>query len=849
MKRIALYFLILLVGAGAVLAQGNNPTLFRQPTVSQSSIVFVYAGDLWSVSRDGGDAVRLTTGVGIESNPHFSPDGRWIAFSGQYDGNTDVFVVSAGGGIPRRLTYHPSSDAVTGWTADGKKVLFTSTRVSYANFNRLYALDVTGGGLPEEMPLPMVNRADMSPDGTHVAYEPLSQWQADWKYYKGGQTQPIWIADLSDSSIVKVPRNNSNDKQPMWIGDKVYFLSDRDNGIVTLFCYDTKSNKVEKIINNQGLDIKSASANGKDIVYEQFGTIYTLKAGSKKAKKINIRVAGDFPGVRKRYVNVGNRISSATISPTGARAIFEARGEIFSAPADKGNARNLTNTTGAMERDPAWSPDGKHIAYFSDESGEYMLHLRDQTGMGEVKKVKLGDKPGFFFSPTWSPDSKKIAYLDQQVNLWYLDIATGKSIRVDTNPIGVPNNVMTPSWSPDSKWITYPKQMENRLRAVFLYSLDSKKSHQITDGYADTHYVVFDQSGKYLYLTGSTDVGPTISFADLSGIAHQVTHSVYMVVLRNDIPSPLAPESDEEKIKPEQKEKPKTEKEEKPEAETDKKPEEKPKAEKPAEKGPKPIRIDLDGIDQRIIAIPQVPTRNFNGLYAGKAGTLYLTEVPQGPQAPGQAGLILHKFDLKERKLDTPKRGISGFTLSADGSKMLYRQGRNWFVISTLRPSRPGQGRVKTNEMQAYVDPKVEWEQMFDEVWRGERDFLYDPGTHGLDINKAKALYKPYLQAIAHREDLNYLFREMLNQISIGHMYIGGGESPRPTAVRGGLLGADYKIENGRYRFARVYNGENWNPRLRAPLTAPGVNVKASEYLLGVDGRDIRSTDNRYQFC
>jgi len=833
------------------LSAQSNPTLFRQPTISQNSIAFSYAGDLWTVGRSGGDAARLTTGIGIESEPHFSPDGNWIAFTGQYDGNTDVFVIPRNGGIPKRLTFHPSADRVSGWTRDGKKVLFASSRVSSSNFSKLFTVNMEGGGLPNEIPLPMAQRGDISPDGSKIAYEPLSQWQPDWKYYKGGQTQPIWIANLSDSSIEKLPRNNSNDKHPMWIGDKIYFLSDRENGVVTLFEFDTRSKAVEKVVNNSGLEIKNASANGDTIVYEQFGTIYILKAGTKTPQKVNIRAVGDFPGVRKRFENVGNSIQSSTISPKGVRAVFEARGEIFSAPADKGNARNLTNTVGVMERDPAWSPDGKHIAYFSDESGEYMLHLRDQTGMGEVKKIRLGDKPGFFFSPTWSPDSEKIAYHDQQSNLWYLDVSSGKSVKVDTNPIGIRNNILVPSWSPDSKWIAYSKQLENRLRAVFLYSVDSKIANQITDGLADTHYVVFDRSGKYLYLTASTDVGPTISFADLSGIAHQVTHSVYMVVLRNDIPSPLSPESDEEKVKPEATPKPspaKSEPDEKSSAEEteEKEQTEKPKA--PQSKKPKSVRIDLENIDQRIISVSQVPTRNFNGLYAGAPGTLYLTEVPTAPQAPGQFGLTLHKFDLKKRKLDTPKRGISGFTVSADGSQMMYSQRRAWFINSTVRPTPPGKGRVKTNEMQARVDPRAEWKQMFNEVWRGERDFFYDPGTHGLDIEKAKALYAPYLRAISHREDLNYLFREMLNQISIGHMYISGGDIERPQFVGGGLLGADYKIQNGRYQFERIYSREKWTPRLRAPLTEPGVNVKEGEYLISVNGREITSKDNLFQF-
>ena len=831
--------------------------LFRQPAINKTSIVFSYAGDLWVVPRSGGDARRLTTGIGIESNPYFSPDGNLIAFTGEYDGNTDVYIVPSAGGVPQRLTYHPSPDEVSGWTPDGRSVLFSSTRNSSSNFSRLYTFAIDGGGLPVEVALPMADRGWFSPDGNYIAYEPLSQWQSDWKRYKGGQTQPIWIAKLSDSTIEKVPRENSNDKCPMWIGDKIYFLSDRSGGVVSLFAFDTKSKKVEQIIDNKGLDIKYASAGAGTIVYEQFGTIYTLEAGSKNPKKVEIRAQGDFPGVRPRYEKAGSRIVNAAISPTGVRAVFESRGEIISAPADKGDARNLTNTTNAMERDPAWSPDGKWIAYFSDESGEYMLHLRDQTGMGEVRKIALGSAPGFFSSPVWSPDSKKIAYNDQRVNLWFVDVEKGANVKVDANPFGTRDDVLEPSWSPDSRWITYVKQLDNRLRAVFLYSLDKSQTNQITDGLGDARYSVFDKSGKYIFFTASTNVGPTISFADLSGIAHQTSRNVYAIVLRNDIASPIAPESDEEKIQPEKKDGPppgviptptpaSTET-----ATPTPSPSEQttptPTPTPTPKKEPDPTRIDLDGIDQRVISISQIPTRNFNALYAGKPGILYVTEIPQAAQA-GPFGLTLHKFDLEKRKFEEVKTGINNFRVSANGEKMLFQQGPVWNLVSTTVPAKPGEGVVKTGDMEVYVDPRVEWKQMFNEIWRGERDFFYDPNTHGLDIEKAKKLYAPFLESIAHRDDLNYLFREMLNQIGVGHMYIGGGDQQRPNFVPGGLLGADYRIENGRYRFARVFNGENWNPQLRAPLTAPGVNVKAGEYLLAVNGREVKATDNIYKF-
>jgi tricorn protease len=849
MKRLLFVLLMLIACASPSAGQSQGRTLFQNPTVNRSHIVFVYAGDLWIAPREGGDAKRLTNGVGIETDPVFSPDGRWIAFTGEYDGNTDVYVIASAGGVPKRLTYHPAADQAVGWTNDNRQILFSSTRNSYSSFARLFTISADGS-FPAEMPLPMATEGAFSPDGARIAYQPLSQWQPDWKRYRGGQTARIWIASLSDSSIEKLPRENSNDRNPMWVGSKVYFLSDR-NGATTLFSYDTASKRVAEVVHNTGLDIKSASAGPDAIVYEQFGEIFLLDLKSEKSQKVDIRLAGDLPSVRPRYERVGNRISNARISPAGARAVFEARGEIITVPAEKGDARNITNTTGVMERDPAWSPDGRWIAYFSDESGEYALHLRDQTGMGEVKKISLGNPASFYLSPEWSPDSKKIAFFDKRLTLWYLEIEKGTPVRVDKNPDGLNANVMQPFWSPDSSWIGYIRQTDNHLRAVFVYSLETAKSTQLTDGMSDARYAAFDRSGKYLYFTASTNLGPAFSFAEMSTFPYQSTRSVYAIVLRNDLPSPLAPESDEEKVaeeKPADKPAEKAE-EKKPEAAP-----QMPAGMRPPKKEAEPVRIDFDLIDQRILALP-IPARNYAGLEAGKAGSLFVLEIPPAG-AVAVPGLTLHKFDLEKRKFDKLLDGVTAFDVSANGEKVLYRQGfANWLIASAatlgapLPPGAPGAPSVlRTSEMEVYADPKAEWTQMYNEVWRGERDFFYDPNLHGLNLEEFKKKYAPYLQAVAHRSDLTYLFREMLNQLTIGHMFIGGGDQPRPNFVAGGLLGCDFTIENGRYRFARVYNGENWNPQLRAPLTQPGVNVKAGEYLLSVRGRSLTSSDNVYQF-
>ncbi|HEX4808852.1 MAG TPA: PDZ domain-containing protein [Bryobacteraceae bacterium] len=820
MRIIALLLTFLPILAAA----DSKALLLRQPALGKTQIVFSYAGDLWTVSREGGQAVRLTSGPGIEGNPVFSPDGTQVAFSGQYEGNTDVYTVSAEGGIPKRLTFHPAAETPVAWTPDGSKILFRSAAESYSRFTKLFTVSAQGG-LPESLPLPSGFSGSYSADEQKLVYMPIIPAFDIWKRYRGGRTTPIWIAKLSDSSVEKIPRNNSNDINPVWIGSKIYFLSDR-NGPVTLFSYDPASKKVSQLVQNNALDIKYASAFGETIAYEQFGAIYLFDIHSGKPRRVDIQVSGDVVDVRPSFQKVEAHISNAHISPTGKRAVFEARGDIFSVPVEKGDVRDLTNTPGVAERDPSWSPDGKQIAYFSDQSGEYALHLQPQNGIGSVTTISLGDHPAFFYAPRWSSDSKKIAYTDNRLNVWYIDLEKKQPVKIDADTYQTPFRDLSPVWSPDNKWIAYNKVLKNHLRAVFVYSLDSGTSKQVTDGMSDAIYAQWDKNGKYLYFAASTDQGLSTAWLDMSSIGHQVTRSVYAVVLSKQDPSPVAPESDEEGA-----------------AADAKKPV---KDEKASEKAAVPVHIDFENIDQRIVSLP-IPARHYTGMFAGKEGVLYLLEaVDVMDQFRDQPSNIVQKFDLKTRKTEKLVEHVTGFDLSSDGEKMLIKQSGKWTIASAAAAPKPGEGLLKTDAMEMRVDPRQEWHQMYNEVWRIERDFFYDPNTHGLNLKEAAEKYRPYLDSVSSRDDLNYLFDEMLGELSVGHLFVAGGAMPEVKHVQGGLLGADYKIENGRYRFAKVYFGENWNPNLKAPLTEPGVNVTAGEYLLAVNGHDLRATDNVY---
>jgi tricorn protease len=811
-------------------ASSDPPLLFQNPTLSRTQVAFTYGGEIWTVDRSGGEARRLVTGMDVEGAPIFSPDGTKIAFSGDYDGNVDVYVVDANGGEPRRLTYHPMPDVAVGWTPDGKNILFRSNRASFSDPDQLYAVPA-GGGFPKMLPLPEVETGSLSPDGTHLAYVPNPQWEPQWEGYRGGQTTPIWIANLADSSVVKVPRNNSNDRNPMWVGHTVYFLSDR-NGPAALYAYDVDTHRVTDVVPNHGFDILSANAGPGGIVYNQLGSLHLYDFATRQTSEVHVTIAADMPQLRPHWLKVADQIQNANISPTGVRAVFEAHGEILTVPAEHGDIRNITNSPAIEDRDPAWSPDGRSIAYFSDASGEYELHIRDQKGLQPARVIKLSNAPSFYYTPLWSPDSKKIAYSDKHLNLWYLDVEHPQPVKIDANPYETfGTNSFAVSWSPDSRWIAYNKQLSNYLNAVFVYSLEDRTSRQITDGMSDSRSPVFDKSGKYLYFLASTNAALTTSGLDMTSDQHPVTSNLYMAVLQKETASPVAPQSDDEAVTDEPA----------PAASA------KPAPKRTAAPKSSQTSIDFDGILQRIIALP-APEANYVQLAAGEAGSILMLQAPLTQVVPNPPSLTILKFDLESRRATPLAGSVSSMDVSFNGKKMLFSQGSHWYIASTAEPVRPGAGVLAMDDMEVFSTPRQEWQQMYRETWRIERDFFYDKNLGGLNLAQAERTFQPFVAGIASRDDFTFLTHQMLSYLSTGHLFAGGGTEPDMQHVNVGLLGADYTVENGRYRFARIYNGENWNPRLRAPLTQPGTGVKVGEYLLAVNGQAIHASQDVYSY-
>ncbi len=833
-SRFVLAALILLVVPQAI---AETARLLRNPAISREHVAFVYAGDIWVVGRDGGEARRLTTFHGAEVEPHFSPDGDWVAFSGQYDGNTDVYVVPLAGGEPRRLTWHPDDDVVAGWSTDGHKVVFASGRINAPRpWPRLWTLSVDGG-MPEPLPIPRAFDGTFSPDGKKIAYEMLSAWDVEWRNYRGGQAQPIRLIDLSTHEVEKIPGPRSVNATPVWLGDSVFFLSDRD-WAMNVWEYDTASGSVTQRTHFKEFDCKRLEGGAGTLVFENGGYLYTLDAGGGDPRQLQIQLRGDFPWARPHWVDTNEAIVGASVSPTGKRAVFEARGEIFTVPAEKGDIRNLTKSSGVADRDPAWSPDGQTIAWFSDSSGEYQLVLADQFGNNR-RTIEL-PQPTFFYTPRWSPDSKHLAYGDADRNLWILDIESGDAQLIDNERFAHPVRVIYPEWSPDSKWIAYTKRLKSQYSAIFAYSLETGESTAITDGLSNAHSPAWDRGGKYLYFLASTNYALNVGWLDMTSIGVPVHDSIYLAVLSRDEPSPLAPESDEEG-------------EEKPDGEDDEKNSNGEKKKKKAgkdddekdgeeEKDETPeVRIDFDGLAQRILAL-DVPPRSYAGLEAGAEGTVYYQELVQN-----EPGSTLYMYSLEEREAEKLGTGLDGFTLSADGKKLFFtRPGGQFFIVDAGGEIPPDEGQLDLSSMRMKVDPAEEWKQIFREAWRYQRDYFYVDNVHGLDLDWAFEAYGEWVPHVRHRDDLNYVLDILGGETSVGHSFNGGGDTPEVETVPVGLLGADYAIENGRFRITKIYNGENWNPNLRSPLSGPGIDAKVGDYLVAVEGVELTAGTNLF---
>jgi tricorn protease len=721
----------------------------------------------------------------------------------------------AAGGEMRRLTYHPKPDFVLNWTPDGTSVLFSSGRTS-DSFSRLYQIPA-GGGFETDLPFPMGFWASLSPDGQRAAFAPR-RIQQSWRNYRGGAANPIQIVRLSDSQIeATLPRENSNEAFPMWVGGHIYFISDR-TGTMNLFVYDTASKKVEQLTRFERTDIKAAGASEDAIVFTQGGQLHLYDLKSRTARAIPVRLSGEFAETQPRSVKAARWVRSFNLSPTGREMVFNARGEILTLNAETNEARNLTQTTGVAERFPAWSPDGKSIAYFSDESGEYQLHVRGANGdAGSVRKINIEKNPSFYSEPVWSPDSKKVAFSDKRLSLWYVDVERGTAQKVDASTVAGQGNFSL-AWSPDSRWLAYSKFLSNRQQRIFLYSLDTAKTTAVSGNRLDADSPAFDRNGKYLYFLASTNAGPGRVFGMSSfSFAPVVTSSVNLVVLRADEPSPAMPAP--------------------------------PGTQEASSKEAGPFRIDLDNIEGRVLQLPG-PQLDYTVLAAGRPGVLFAAANDWsnfgGGDGPPQT---IYKLDLSNRKSDKFTEGVGNATVSDDGSRMLIQRRGNWFIVSTDAPPKPDEGKLDLDKVEIKIEPRAEWQQMYGEAWRVVRDYFYDAKVHGQNLAELKKSYAAYLPNIASRADLNYLFRDMMSNLSISHMAIGGGDAPSGGGDGNvGMLGADFAVENGRYRITRIYRGDNSQPLLMSPLSQPGVSVKEGEYLLGVDGKEINASENLYSY-
>jgi tricorn protease len=846
--------------------------LLRYPDINGDQIAFVYAGDIWTVPAAGGTARRLTSHPGLELFPKFSPDGRWIAFSGQYDGTRQVFVIPVEGGEPRQLTFYNEvaqlpprggyDNRVLGWTPDGKNVLFRANRVAQSDrLGRPYLVPFEGG---TEQPLPITEAGGVSysPDGSKVAFTPISNEFRGWKRYRGGQSPDVWIYDLKSNTSEQITTGREQDMLPVWLGDTIFYVSDRD-WTMNVFAYDTRSKKTRKVTNHTDYDAAWPSGSGDELVYEQGGYVYRLDAKSGKSERVPIKVYGDYPETVPYFVNVKDFVETFSVSPSGARALFGARGDIYTAPAKEGEVRNLTDSQGVRELAPAWSPDGRWVSYLSDRTGEYEIYVRPSDGTGAERRVST-DGDVWRYPAVWSPDSRMLAYGDKKQRLRIVDVATGKTTDVDR---GTRNDITSYNWAPDSKWIAYAKLGANQFSEIWVYSLASSKAQKLSGGmYSDTQ-PVFDPKGRYLYFLSNRDFNLTFSAFEFNYLYTNPTR-VYVGLLAADGPALFLPTSDEERAKtkempltqppnpaqapPAQGGKPQGQGGQAPQPAATPQPDaaaaqpaaasnaqasgrsEEPKSPQPAAVN---VKIDFDGFENRVRAIPG-PNSNYRHLSATNEGVLYLS-------GPGR--LMLYNLDAKAEQPII--EGIQEYDLAA-GLKHVVFQTRDAYGIAPVAPGQKADaGLLKLDGLTMKLDPKAEWAEMYTDAWRTMRDWFYDPNMHGMDWKAIRDKYGALIPYVANREDFTYLLTEMGSELMAGHIYAERGDDPpKVTRADGGLLGAEVVPDaSGFYRIARIFPGENWQESFRSPLTEPGVRAKVGDLVLAVDGRTTRGVKNFYE--
>jgi tricorn protease len=835
--RLSLGALVSLILPAIASAQ-IDARMFRQPDVSGTHIAFVYAGDIWVVPKTGGLATRLTSAPGEELFPRFSPDGSQIAFSANYDGNLEIYVVGALGGDPVRLTHHPMDDRVIDWHPDGKRVLFASSRESgRQRYNQFYLVASTGG-MPEKLPVPYGEFASFAPDGSELAYVPQTQSNRTWKRYRGGWAADIWRFPLRSFAATNVTKNDANDEFPMWHDKTIYFLSDRGSDEhYNIWAIDTTSNAVRQVTRVAAYDITYPAIGADDIVFQSGGRLYLLDLKTEKTREVAVQVVTDRMTLKPRSEKVTKLITWSAVSPTGKRAVFQARGDVFTVPAEFGPVLDVTRSSDAAERYPAWSPDGKTLAYWSDRSGEYELTLRSADGSAaEQLLTSLG--AGFRYTPFWSPDSSHVAFIDQATRIRVLDVRKRSIVDIDESPLFLNHGRLenfTFRWSPDSRWVAWSRPVASGNTALFVYDTKDGTKHQVTSGYFSDTQPVFDPEGKYLYFFSDRNFDPVYSDFDNAWSYPNATRLV-AVPLRRDVPSPLAARNDAEggdKAKDDEKKREKGDSSEAApsEASKDKASDAKDKKDDTADKKPPPVSIDLDGFESRVVVLPPKPG-NFGELFAAKGKVAY-RRVPRTGSGDTKASLIF--FDLEEREEKTVLEDVDGFELTADGKKALVDRDDKYAIVE-LKKEVKFEKPLRIDEMEMTVDPRAEWRQMFADAYRFERDYFYDPNMHGVDWKATRERYAALLGDAVTRWDVNFVLGEFIGELNASHTYRGGGDQEEAPARGVGMLGVDWELADGAFRIKRIVSGGAWDAEARSPVAEPGVDVKVGDYVLAVNG-------------